>query len=379
MKRLFAAALATVILTSPVQAETVAAQINQAHQEYEAALASGNNRAALRSARLAYQLAVDNSVENSNPDLLITSADNLARLLGNDPRLSVAREALTIISHEVDVIEAYYGDESAKLIQPLIDRSTLDNRVRDLDRKSRSSSDINQALDIIDEHYPDEDITRAGLLTSVAEVLYYSLRDRRSRRVINDAVEIYEMHLPQENPSRGYAEFLAGKIHYTNGSYRRATEHLEVAKKSYVSEDSGRTQVGMATLALLVQSYSQLGEEDLATEYCLAIGELSPFEGTDNYLPIFKAPPKYPRAASRSGIQGWVIVKYTVDEEGITRDHEVVESSFTKHGKNTAYGGGLEDAALDSAKLYRYAPRFINGESVATPNVFTRVRFQVST
>ncbi|MEQ3695556.1 MAG: energy transducer TonB [Pseudomonadales bacterium] len=377
MKSLLAATLATVILTSPVKAETIAAQINQAHQQYEAAVASGDNSAALESARLAYQLAVDNSVEISNPDLLITSADNLALLLGSDRRLSVAREALTIISHEVDVIEAHYGDESDKLIQPLLDRSTLDNRIRDLDRRSRSRRDINQALDIIDEHYPDESITRAGLLTAVAEVLYYSLRDRRSKSVINDAVEIYEAHLPPEDPSRGYAEFLAGKIHYTSGSYQRATEHLEVAKQSYVREDAGRTQMGMATLALLVQSFSQLGEEDLATEYCLAIGRLSPFEGTDNYQPIFKAPAEYPRAASRSHIQGWVTVKYTVDEQGITRNHEVVASAFTKNGRNTAYGGGLEDAAVDSAKLFRYAPRFINGEAVATPGVHTRVRFQM--
>lgn len=245
------------------------------------------------------------------------------------------------------------------------------------ERESSDSRDVRRARAIIEEQYDTNDIARANLLTDVADIFYYVLRDRRAASVIDDAVEIYAATLPPEDIRRGRAEFLAGKIDYSRGYYRAATEHLEFAGEAYVTEDAGRNAIGLSTLGLLVQSYSHFGEDELATEYCLAIGKQTPFNGTENFLPVFKKAPEYPQRAMRSDIQGWVIVEYEVDEQGFTRGHQVVESELTRGGRPTSSDAGLEAASVKAAEAFRYAPRFIDGQPVATPRVRNRFTFEI--
>ena len=83
------------------------------------------------------------------------------------------------------------------------------------------------------------------------------------------------------------------------------------------------------------------------------------------YRPILKIPPVYPMEALQRGLEGYVIVQYTVTATGATRDPVVVESTSSI----------FERAALDSAQWYKYEPRMIDGEAVEVPGVRTKVVF----
>ncbi len=85
------------------------------------------------------------------------------------------------------------------------------------------------------------------------------------------------------------------------------------------------------------------------------------------YLPIVKVAPVYPARAASRGLEGYVIVEYTVTRTGSTRDPVVIESSSSL----------FERAALDSALKYKYKPRVINGEAVEVPGVRTIIRFEL--
>ena len=85
------------------------------------------------------------------------------------------------------------------------------------------------------------------------------------------------------------------------------------------------------------------------------------------YLPIVKVAPVYPARAASRGLEGYVIVEYTVTRTGSTRDPIVIESSSSL----------FERAALDSALKYKYKPRVINGEAVEVPGVRTIIRFEL--
>ena len=62
-----------------------------------------------------------------------------------------------------------------------------------------------------------------------------------------------------------------------------------------------------------------LGAPDLKASY--GIGEI------DHPLtPLVQVPPIYPMRARRRGIEGWVKVRFIVDEEGRVNDVSVVES-----------------------------------------------------
>ena len=87
--------------------------------------------------------------------------------------------------------------------------------------------------------------------------------------------------------------------------------------------------------------------------------------GDGEYLPIVKVAPIYPPRAAARGLEGYVIVSYTVTTNGETRDVQVVESSSTL----------FERAAIESAQKYKYKPRIIDGTPVEVAGVTTRIEF----
>ena len=96
--------------------------------------------------------------------------------------------------------------------------------------------------------------------------------------------------------------------------------------------------------------------------------DLKGFNSNDGeYLPIFRAPPIYPRRAQERGICGYVDLKYTVTAAGGVRDPEVTYSSSSM----------FESAAKKAALKYKYKPRQVAGKPVDVPGVEIRVKFEI--
>jgi protein TonB len=97
-------------------------------------------------------------------------------------------------------------------------------------------------------------------------------------------------------------------------------------------------------------------------------GGLALESGDGEYVPITKVAAVYPRRALQRGIQGYVIVEFTVTRTGAVRDPIVLESEPE---------GIFEQAALDSVVKFKYKPRVINGEPTEVSGVQNRVTFQI--
>jgi protein TonB len=67
--------------------------------------------------------------------------------------------------------------------------------------------------------------------------------------------------------------------------------------------------------------------------------------------------PAYPAVALRSRQSGWVVVDFTVDPEGRTRDITVVNAQPRRV---------FDNAAIDAVRRYRFTPAMSNGVAVAT-------------
>jgi len=103
------------------------------------------------------------------------------------------------------------------------------------------------------------------------------------------------------------------------------------------------------------------------------------------YIPISKVPPQYPRRALSRGIAGWVIVEFTVTEQGTIRDPLVVSNcgyipnirlpSECVDSPNAVF----DNAALKAAMKFKYKPKVIDGKPVETTGVQNRVIFELAT
>lgn len=85
------------------------------------------------------------------------------------------------------------------------------------------------------------------------------------------------------------------------------------------------------------------------------------------YLPIVKVAPVYPSRALSRGVEGYVIVEFTVTPAGTVRDVTVVESTSSL----------FERAAVEAAKKFKYKPRVIDGVPVEVTGVRNKITFEI--
>ena len=93
---------------------------------------------------------------------------------------------------------------------------------------------------------------------------------------------------------------------------------------------------------------------------------LAPSDG--EYLPIVKVQPIYPRRALSRGIEGYVIVEFTVTAQGSTRDVRVVESKPP---------GMFDRAAVRAAARFKYKPRVEDGVPLEVTGVQNKITFLI--
>lgn len=86
------------------------------------------------------------------------------------------------------------------------------------------------------------------------------------------------------------------------------------------------------------------------------------------YLPIVKVAPMYPARAQSQGIEGWVLLKFTVTEAGAVVDPVVLDAQ-----PPTIF----DEAARKAVMKFKYKPRVENGRPIAVPNVQHLIRFEL--
>ena len=166
------------------------------------------------------------------------------------------------------------------------------------------------------------------------------------------------------------------------GGGERATEHAVLPDESpRLVRNGERLQPaelrGPAELHALAQSSYErsarviLGDAEpavqLGFEHLLGFERGAHDEPTRELAAVFKVPPVYPLAAARRGLEGHVIIEYTVTRTGTVKDPVVVESSHPLFNR----------AALDAAREFKYSPRVIRGKAVDVHGVRVLIRFEL--
>jgi periplasmic protein TonB len=105
-----------------------------------------------------------------------------------------------------------------------------------------------------------------------------------------------------------------------------------------------------------------------AMDASLSVGGTGFAISDGEYLPIVKVAPVYPNRALTRGLEGYVVVEFTVTPQGTTRDAIVIESTSSL----------FERAAVEAALKFKYKPRVIDGQAVEVPGVRNKITFEIS-
>jgi len=85
-------------------------------------------------------------------------------------------------------------------------------------------------------------------------------------------------------------------------------------------------------------------------------------------VPMVRVPPQYPERALQRGIEGRVLVEFTISKSGSVKDAKVVAYEPSKI---------FNKAALKAVKQWKYNPKIVNGKPVEQPGVRIAIPFKL--
>lgn len=130
------------------------------------------------------------------------------------------------------------------------------------------------------------------------------------------------------------------------------------------------------------QSAYSMSTVDLSMNISVTGGGFGITDG--DYLPIVKVQPVYPRRALSRGMAGWVIVEFTVNEQGMVEDPVIVENCGIVQNVRSAEecedhpSNIFDSAALKAALKFKYKPKVIDGVPTATSGVQNKITFELT-
>jgi len=123
-----------------------------------------------------------------------------------------------------------------------------------------------------------------------------------------------------------------------------------------------RDQVDETVDELIGQLESSMSEPQISKT------SLVPEDG--DYLPLIAVVPVYPTTAANDGVEGWVLVTFTVREDGLVDGDSVAMLD----AEPTVI---FDRTAVEAAKRFEFQPRVVNGKAQAVPGVQYLFRFEL--
>jgi len=85
-------------------------------------------------------------------------------------------------------------------------------------------------------------------------------------------------------------------------------------------------------------------------------------------VPMVRVPPQYPERALQRGIEGRVLIEFTISRSGSVKDPKVIAAE-----PNSIFN----KAALKAVKQWKYNPKIVNGKAVEQPGVRIAIPFRL--
>ena len=170
---------------------------------------------------------------------------------------------------------------------------------------------------------------------------------------------------------------LAAKIEFTR--LRRDTEirtikrdkpQLEKPAQAPASPQVARVTFSRSgTEAVAANLLAPPGIDAHASIGGLSIGQGLSLGGSDrDIMPLVRVNPEYPPRAQSHGIQGWVLIQFTISAAGTVKDARVVDAEPK---------GVFDDAALKAVARWKYTPKVEEGVAVERRGVQVKLTFQL--
>jgi TonB family protein len=167
---------------------------------------------------------------------------------------------------------------------------------------------------------------------------------------------------------------------YLNGMYfsmKDLDKALELTKEMILKFDDPRDWNNLRAIYAMIDTRDQVDqtEQELLGAVENGAGNVSIDSATlkvsdGDYLPLIGVSPQYPIQAANNGIEGWVLVSFTVSENG-TIDPQTLEVVDAEPAAI------FNDVSMRAAEDFKFKPRVVNGQPIPVEGVQYLFRFQL--
>lgn len=363
----FSGLVLTVILLSGFPAKDIyASELGELFASYQAAVEGGDAKQVRETAAAVYEYTKQRFPEDNKNRA--AAALNYTKSLFADRQYALAEE---VASEALALYESVYGEGSVDLIDPHLElaRAIASNSRASWNHRKSFYRHAEKALRIAEEHSGEDSALYALAALDAGRISLDQAGSRRAEGYLKVAHAAFDGPHKKYSLRRFLSKFYLGKYYMAQNRYSTAMPYLESALDLADIEGSPDSRMEMTARAFLVDVYENLGETEKSIAQCRAIGEMVPFDMDQEPTSLIKRSPKYPMSALRNRREGYAIVNFTIADNGIPTDIVALETGGSK-----SFG----DAAEDYVKELRYAPRFVDGKAVDTPDRKVKIKFSLA-
>jgi len=319
-------------------------QFKDAYHQYQAAVKTPDKKKQLEFAQLSYELG--NQVYGESNINTARLGFNLAAIYNDTNKRDQAQKLLEPL---IDI----YKKELGKYNIELVDLYFAYAKSLSYKKSDLSERYYKKALTVIDKQPEEDDILKA-VLTLETGVKLLSVGSRKSKIILDAQAYLIE-HFPSNDKRVVKANFYAGKYYLARNKYEKAIENFESNLAVFDALEGPTHPLELSTHAFLINALEKDGKSDEATQHCIAIGQMQPWDENQEQIPLYRANPKYPMKMVRKRRSGSVKIEFTVSDFGFVTDAKVLNTDESK---------GFHKEALAALEKWRYAPKFENGKVV---------------
>jgi protein TonB len=136
------------------------------------------------------------------------------------------------------------------------------------------------------------------------------------------------------------------------------TRKRELPKKEKPPEPPPPPELQMSQTDAPDANAMAISAPDLSTGPDLGSGPSLGAPSDSDSVPLVRVPPQYPIRAAERGIEGWVVLRFTITATGTVENPTVVAAQPKRI---------FDRAAIRALKKWKYRPRIVDGK--ATPRV----------
>lgn len=182
--------------------------------------------------------------------------------------------------------------------------------------------------------------------------------------MMQSLISMKEMEVPDISKG-GSLDFVRLKRESATESRKRKLPKKEEDKPPPPPPDLSMAKVpkpGMNTIAIAMPS--------LGSDVQLSGGvNLGTAPADTEATPILKVPPIYPPRAQERGVEGWVLIEFTISPTGA-----VVDAFVSKSHPSSIFNR----AALRTIRKWKYRPKIVDGVAVSQSGIRTQITFELN-